>query len=66
MEMIRVDSSAIKAVGYDPITSRMTIAFIQGHAYDFCRVPRYIFEGLLTASSKGSYYNDHIRDRYQC
>jgi hypothetical protein len=66
MEMIRVRSSAISAVGYDQSTSRMRITFEQGHSYDFCRVPIHVYEGLMRASSKGAYYNDHIRDRYQC
>jgi len=66
MEMIRVNSSAIRAVGYDPQTRRMKIKFSQGDTYDFCHVPEHIFQGLLRAGSKGSYYNDHIRDRYQC
>jgi hypothetical protein len=66
MEMIRVRSSAIQAVGYDQATHRMRIVFEQGDAYDFCGVPAHVFQNLLSASSKGSYYNDHIRDRYQC
>lgn len=66
MDMIRVSSSAIAAVGYDPATKKMKIKFVQGHTYDFCGVPQRIFEGLLNTSSKGTYYNDNIRDRYQC
>ena len=66
MEMIRVRSSAISFVGYDPASRRMRIAFVQGHTYDFCGVPEHVFSGLLSARSKGNYYNAHIRDRYQC
>jgi KTSC domain len=66
MEMIRVFSSAIFAVGYDRATERMKIHFAQGHTYDFCRVPESVFTGLLDSRSKGRYYNDHIRGRYQC
>lgn len=64
--MIPVRSSAITAVGYDPNTQQMCIQFQQGHSYNFCHVPQYIFDGLLSAGSKGTYYNDHIRGRYQC
>ncbi|MFG6109379.1 KTSC domain-containing protein [Stenotrophomonas nematodicola] len=64
--MIRVSSSAIAEVGYDPNTLRMEIRFAQGHTYDFCRVPPHVFQALLSARSKGSYYNDHIRDHYRC
>ncbi len=66
MQMISVRSSAMTAVGYDPSTRRMKITFSQGHTYDFCRVPQRVFEGLLQAYSKGTYYNDHIKDLYEC
>ena len=66
MEMIRVNSSAIVAIGYDEKIMQMKITFQQGSTYDFCRVPKHIFEGFQRASSKGIYYNSHIRDRYQC
>ncbi len=66
MDMVSVRSSAISAVGYDASSRRMRIAFVEGHSYDFCGVPEHIYQGLLRAASKGGYYNDHIRDRYQC
>jgi hypothetical protein len=66
MQMIRVSSSAMVAVGYDPRARRMKITFTQGHTYDFCGVPQHVFDGLLQAASKGSYYNDRIKDRYPC
>lgn len=66
MDMIPVSSRAITAIGYDPTTHRMKIQFQQGQTYDFCNVPQHVFDGLLHAGSKGTYYNDYIRDRYQC
>ena len=66
MHMIPVSSSAMVAVGYDPQIRRMTITFVQGHAYDFCGVPQRVYEELMRAASKGTYYNEHIRDRYPC
>ncbi|WP_411727710.1 KTSC domain-containing protein [Methyloglobulus sp.] len=44
----------------------MQIKFKQGHTYTFCRVPQQIFDGLLSARSKGVYYDHHIRDKYPC
>lgn len=52
MEMIRVNSSAINAVGYDQTTRQMRITFEQGDSYDFCGVPSLIYEGLMSASSR--------------
>lgn len=66
MKMIPVQSSAIRAVGYDLSTMRMDIQFIEGETYPFCGVPQNVFEGLLSARSVGTYYNQYIRDRYQC
>lgn len=66
MEMIRVRSTAIRAIGYDSDTMRMKITFIEGHTYDFCRVPERIFQGFLNAGSKGRYYDTYIKGRYQC
>lgn len=66
MEMIAVRSDAIAAVGYDAGSRRMKICFQQGHSYDFCNVPPSTHGGLMAATSKGSYYNRYIRDRYQC
>lgn len=54
MDMVRVNSSAISAVGYDPTSRRMKITFTQGHTYDFCGVPQHVYDGLLRASSKDS------------
>ena len=66
MKMIRVVSSALQAVGYDPETWRMKITFAQGYTYDFCGVPQHVYDGLMRAGSKGTYYNDYIKDRYKC
>jgi hypothetical protein len=66
MEMIRVASSAMDAVGYDPKSQQMQIRFHQGDTYTFCRVPQVIFDGLLSARSKGRYYDQYIKDRYHC
>jgi hypothetical protein len=66
MEMQSVDSSAILEIGYDECAQQMKIKFKQGKVYNFCQTPKHIFQGLLESSSKGTYYNNHIRDNYQC
>ena len=60
------NSSAIKRAEYDPRSMRLTIWFPEGISYFFCLVPAPVWEGLLNARSKGTYYNQHIRDRYPC
>jgi hypothetical protein len=36
VELVRVNSSALEAVGYDPATRRVRIRFTGGNTYDFC------------------------------
>jgi len=64
MTMILIDSSAIRAVGYDGDT--LTVEFhTSDEPYDHPHVPYEVFEGLMQASSKGAYYNQHIRGKYK-
>ena len=60
--LIRVNSSAIRAVGYDGST--LTVEFHNGRVYDHPRVPRSVYESLMRVTSKGAYYNQNIRGRY--
>lgn len=66
MEMIRVSSDAISAIGYDAETMRMRVRFTSGSTYSFCGVPAHVHESFMRSMSEGSYYNNHIRGRYQC
>ena len=61
--IIPVDSSAIRAVGYDGST--LTVEFHTGRTYDHPGVPYSVYEGLMQAPSKGSFYNSYIRGRYR-
>lgn len=61
--LIPVDSSAIRAVGYDGST--LTVEFHSGRIYDHPNVPNSVFENFMHSSSKGAYYNQHIRGRYK-
>lgn len=63
MPLIEVNSSAIRAVSYDGYT--LTVEFRSGRTYDHPGVPYEVYEGLMRASSKGWYYNTHIRGRYR-
>jgi len=60
--LIPVDSTAIRAVGYDGST--LTIEFHNGRTYDLPKVPYSVYANLMRSSSKGAYYNQHIRGRY--
>jgi hypothetical protein len=61
--MIPVNSSAIRAVGYNGYTLR--VQFHSGRVYDHPGVPWSVYHGLMSASSIGAYYNHYIRGRYR-
>ncbi len=61
--MTPVNSSAIAAIGYDGST--LTVEFHSGRVYDHPRVPYAVYDGLMRASSKGAFYNRHIRGKYK-
>lgn len=60
--LIPVDSSAIRAIGYDGGT--LTVEFHTGRVYDHPNVPYSVFVSFLRSSSKGAFYNQYIRGRY--
>ncbi|MTF39064.1 KTSC domain-containing protein [Cyanobacterium aponinum 0216] len=67
MKMIPVNSTAISAIGYEPMTKTMNVKFRNNNRiYTFCGVPSFIFDDFISANSKGQYYDQHIRDRYRC
>jgi hypothetical protein len=63
IEMIRVNSSFIRAVGHDGHT--LYVEFHTGATYPHPGVPYYMFENLINADSPGTYYNRRIRGRYR-
>lgn len=64
MNMIPVNSSNLVAVGYDKSTQTLRIKFNSG-IYDYYNVPESIFNGLLSAPSKGQYHHAHIKNSYR-
>jgi hypothetical protein len=65
MPMHYFDSSAVHGAAYDPETRTLFLQFGGGEKiYEYPNVPEHIFEGLLTADSKGQYYNSYIRDQF--
>lgn len=60
--MIPVKSSNLVAVSF--ANNTLHIRFHSGRLYVFFNVPQAVFEGLMSAPSKGKYFHSHIRDRY--
>ncbi len=62
MQREHVRSSNIRSVGYDGGT--LEIEFHESGVYQYSHVPEQLYRGLMNASSKGTYFHDHIRDRF--
>jgi hypothetical protein len=64
MKRIPVESDTLNSVGYAPCASVLEIEFAGGELYQYLNVPTSIHEALLAASSKDSFFNEHIRKSY--
>lgn len=58
-------SSNVAAISdRDPVTGDFEIEFRGGAAYVHRSVPQELYDGLMAAGSKGSYYFKHLKDRF--
>jgi hypothetical protein len=65
MDRLPVDSSMIRSVGYDFPNSRLVVELHpSGRVYLYYDVPLSVYSELMAAESKGSYFNEAIRDLY--
>jgi hypothetical protein len=65
MNRTPVSSSNLASVGFDTLSGTLEVEFHSGTVYRYFQVPRYMFDGLMAASSKGSYFAENIRDGFQ-
>ena len=62
--MIPVTSSNLAAVGYDDSDASLYVQFKNGTTYQYLRVPHAIYDALMRAGSKGTFFNDEIKERF--
>jgi hypothetical protein len=62
---IVVDSSMIAAVSYDAPRCALEIEFRSGRVYRYVDVPREVFRALLSARSKGEFFQANIEASYE-
>lgn len=69
IKTVKVESSHLYSVGYNPKKETMFITFHRGgiptSTYSYRNIPEEIFQGLVTAKSKGKYFHEFIRGFYQ-
>ena len=59
-----LQSTSLAGAGYDPAARLLQIEFRNRAVYLYIGVPGAVYDGLLGASSKGSYFNREIRNRF--
>ncbi len=64
MERKLVSSSILHSVGYDAKRSTLQVQFHGGRVYNYLDVPAVQYSRLMSAESKGTYFDVHIRDKY--
>jgi len=64
MERIHVVSSLLRTVGFDPQTGTLEVVFVRGGIYEYHGMPQTVYDELMRAASKGTFYNAYIRNVY--
>jgi hypothetical protein len=59
-----VNSSSIRAVGYDGSTRSLELEYVNGSVYQYFDVPQPTYAGMLAAPSIGNYVNTEIKPYY--
>jgi hypothetical protein len=57
-------STVIRSHSYDPETSELKITFVTGRRYAYDDVPQDVADAFKAAFSRGTFFNQHIRDHY--
>ena len=64
MNKTRAESSTLRALAYDGGRGILQLEFHSRAIYRYYGVPAAVYEALLGAPSKGSYFNRVIRGRF--
>ena len=63
--MPEFSSTAVSRLEYDPFRCTLYVWFRGGvHRYAYEGVPVGVYRGFCRAVSKGAFFRDHVRDRY--
>ncbi len=61
MQLVRVQSTNLAAVGYEASSLTLEVAFTNGTAYQYYAVPANVHQGLMAAPSKGAYLDQFVK-----
>lgn len=57
-------STTLAAVAFDPSRHCLQVQFRDGSCYKYTAVPSAVFQALLTAESKGGFFNRVLRGKF--
>ena len=58
-------STALKSVGYDAVAHVFEVELQSGLIYRYFDVPLSVYEALMSAPSKGRYFDDNVQGKYE-
>jgi hypothetical protein len=63
IELHPIESSQVKAVGYDPKTKTLAVTFVRGTGaiYHYPNVEQATFDAFMASDSAGSFFGQHIK-----
>ena len=61
MDRTLIESTALTSVGYDDAAHVLEVEFVHGGVYRYLGVPRAVYDGLLSAESRGAYFDEHVK-----
>jgi hypothetical protein len=64
MKTTAVDSTLLRTIGYDATRQLLQIEFQNRSLYQYFAVPEAVYEELIQAPSKGTYFNQCIRPQF--
>jgi len=64
MSRVDLQSTVLQTAAYHSQLALLELEFCSGAIYHYFGVPTQTYRELLTAESKGGYFNHHIRNRF--
>jgi hypothetical protein len=58
-------STALKSVGYDAVARVLEVELQSGPIHRYFDVPLSVYEALMSAPSKGRYFDDNVQGKYE-
>lgn len=57
-------STAIRSLSYDVTKRELWVMFTTGRRYVYADVPPEVYRAFFSATSRGTFFNQEIRERY--